>query len=434
MINKSVQRLSHGLLALLLSVLIATPAANAANQLLDRVVAIVDEDIILQSELERRSAAIRQQLTERNTQLPDAKVFTRQVLDKLIIDRIQLRLAAESGINVSDNELNNTLERIAESNQLSLTQFKLQLEAEGQNYLEVRDQIRSEMLISQVQNRRVNQRIHISEQEVKNFLTSEQGRKSAEPQLQIAHIMIPLPSGASPEQLTEAKQQAEQTHQQLLQGDDFATTAIAVSKGAEALQGGVIGWRKPSELPEAAAAALQPLQPGQLTEPFRMGGGFHILKLIERRGGEQQMIDQTRVRHILISPSEIRSAEETEQLSQDLYHRLNNGDDFAILAKRYSDDAGSGSNGGDLGWTMAGQMVAEFEQTVDATTTGAISAPFQSQFGWHILQVLERRQQDFGLKILYNEAREVIRKRKFAESLSNWLREIQAQAYIEIKS
>ncbi len=437
MINRTSRRLSRCALplltSLLLSLLLITPISQAEIQFLDRVVAIVDGDIILQSELKRRSAVIQQQLQERKTPLPDAEVFRQQVLDKLIIDRIQLKLAADSGIKVSDDELNRTLDRIADSNQLTLAQFKQQLEAEGQNYLEVREQIRSEMLISQVQNRRVNQRIHISDQEVQNFLASEQGRKSAEAQLHLGHIMIPVPSGASPEQLTQAKQQADQVHQQLIAGADFGTTAIAVSKSPEALKGGDIGWRKPSELPEAAAAAVESLQPGQLTQPFRMGGGFHILKMLERRGGEQQLIDQTRVRHILIKPSEIRSNDDAKRLIDDLYQRLQNGDDFAILAKQYSDDPGSGSSGGDLGWTMDGQMVPEFEQVVHATADNAISQPFKSQFGWHILQVQERRQQDFGQQILQNEAREAIRKRKFAESRSTWLREIHAQAYIEIK-
>lgn len=432
--NKTTQRLRFGLLPLLwLSLLLTAPLSQAAPEFLDRVVAIVDGDIIMQTELERRSTVIREQLLDRKTQLPGAEVFRKQVLDKLILDRIQLKLAADSGIKIADDELNRTLERIADSNQLTLAQFKQQLEAEGQNYLEVREQIRSEMLISRAQNRHVNQRIHISDQEVKNFLASEQGRKSAEPQLHLGHIMIPVPSGASPAQLTDAKQQIDSVHQRLLAGEDFAATAIAVSKSPEALKGGDIGWRKASELPEIAAATITALQPGQLTAPFRMGGGFHIIKLVDSRGGQQQLIDQVKVRHILIKPSEIRSNDEAKLLTDDLYQRLQNGDDFAILAKQYSDDPGSGSDGGNLGWTMDGQMVPEFEQVVRTTADNAISQPFKSKFGWHILQVLERRKQDFGQQILKNEAREAIRKRKFAESRSSWLREIRAHAYIEIK-
>ncbi|MEH6470553.1 MAG: peptidylprolyl isomerase [Halopseudomonas sp.] len=431
MIN-SVQQMIRVILPLLL-LLPVTQQAHSAEQFLDRVVAIVDDDIIMQSELTRRSATIRQQLAERKTQLPDNKTFAKQVLDKLIIDRIQLRLAAASGIEVSDDELNSTLDKIAQSNGLSLTQFKQQLESEGQNYLEVREQIRSEMLISRVQERRVNQRINISEQEIDNLLVSEQGRKDAEPLLHIGHIMIPLPSGATPEQVAESKQQVDEIHQRLLDGADFSATAIASSKGQEALKGGDIGWRKPSELPGAAGDAVAELEAGQISQPFRIGGGFHILKVIERRGGEQQMIEQAMVRHILISPSEIRSPAEVELQIRDLYRRLNDGEDFAILAKQYSDDPGSGSNGGDLGWTMDGQMVKEFEQTVHATATGELSAPFQTQFGWHLLQVMDRREQDFGQQILRNQAKESIRKRKFAESQSNWLREIRAEAYIEIK-
>lgn len=418
---------------LLLALLAITRTAQAEEQFLDRVVAIVDNDIIVQTELTRRSAIIRQQLLERNTRLPDDSSFTQQVLDKLIIDRIQLHLAETNGISVSDDELNGTLNRIAEGNQLSLTEFKRQLEAEGQNYLEVREQIRSEMLLTRVQERLVNPRIHISEQEIDNLLTSEQGRKDAEPLLHLGHIMIPLPVHANSEQIQATQQQVEVIYQQLLKGADFASTALSQSKAPEALKGGDMGWRKASELPEAAAQALASLEPGQLSRPFMIGGGIHLLKLMERRGGEQQLIEQAKVRHILISPSEIRPPAEAESLSRELYRRLNAGEDFAILAKQYSDDPGSGSNGGDLGWTMDGQMVPEFEQTVHASTIGEISLPFETQFGWHLLQVTERRQQDFGQQILRNQARETIRKRKFAESLENWLREIRAEAYIEIK-
>lgn len=418
---------------LLLCLLAVAPWVQAEEQLLDRVVAIVGNDIIVQTELTRHSDSIRQQLLERNTQLPAAGTFTRQVLDKLIIDRIQLQLAASNGIEVSDGELNATLDRIAQSNKLSLAEFKQQLEAEGQNYLEVREQIRNEILVTRVQERLVNERIHISEQEISNQLTSEQGRKNAEPRLHIGHIMIPLAATASLEQLTQTQQQVEEIYQQLLDGADFAATALAASKGPEALKGGDIGWRTPSELPEAVAEAVKELETGQLTKPFRIGSGFHILKVIERRGGGQQLVEQAKVRHILISPSEIRSPGEAEMLSRELYRRLNNGEDFAILAKQYSDDPGSGSNGGDLGWTMDGQMVPEFEKVMRASAIGEISAPFETQFGWHLLQVTERRQQDFGEQILRKQASETIRKRKFAESLANWLREIRAEAYIEIK-
>ncbi len=428
-----IRRARPVMLPLLLCLLAAAPSAQAEEQFLDRVVAIVDNDIIVQTELNRRSAAIRQQLRERNTPLPDASTFAQQVLDKMIIDRIQLHLAASNGIEVSDDELNSTLDRIAQSNELSLAEFKQQLEAEGQNYLEVREQIRSEILVTRTQERLVNPRIHISELEISNLLASEQGQKNAEPLLHIGHIMIPLADAANVAELAEAQQQTDNIYQKLLDGADFAATAVATSKGPDALNGGDIGWRKPSELPKAAAAAVKDLEAGQLTQPFRVGGGFHILKVIERRGGGQQLIEQAQVRHILISPSEIRSPAEAQLLSLELHRRLNAGEDFAILAKQYSDDPGSGSNGGELGWTMDGQMVPEFEQTVHATAIGEISAPFKSQFGWHLLQVTDRRQQDFGQQILRNQARENIRKRKFDESLANWLREIRAEAYVEIK-
>jgi peptidyl-prolyl cis-trans isomerase SurA len=423
----------HAIRQLILLLGLLLPQWLLAEQSLDSIVAIVDDDIILQSELQRRDQVIRQQLSERNTQLPDAATFSQQVLDKLILDRIQINKAKENGIQVGDDELNRTLERIASSNGMDLAQFKQQLELEGQTYLEVREQIRSELIINRVQQRLVNQRINISEQEIDNYLSSNQGRAQAEPQLLLRHIMIPLPSGATDQQLLQSRQQADEVHQQLLDGADFTATAIAVSKAPNALEGGELGWRKPSDLPEELTDALLALEPGQFTEPMRLGSGFHILKLEQRKGGKQQLIEQAQVRHILIKPNQIRNEEDSENLIDHLYRRIQAGEDFAALAKQFSDDPGSGSNGGDLGWVMSGQMVPEFEQTMHATATGALSAPFQTQFGWHILQVTERRQQDFGEQILRNEAREAIRKRKFGESLSNWLAEIKAQAYIEIK-
>ncbi|RDE19866.1 molecular chaperone SurA [Motiliproteus coralliicola] len=429
-INSLIRGLVPGLLFGLLS---TTTVAVGAETPLDRVVAIVEDDIILETELQRRSDIIRQQVAKRNTRLPDNNTFIRQVLSKMIIERIQMQKAAERGIVVSDAELNGTLDRIAESNGLTLPEFKAQLEQEGQNYLEVREQIRTEMLLARVQERVVNQRVQVTEQEVKNFLASEQGQKSAEVQLNLSHIMIPVPNGATSEQLIAATRHAREVYQQLLNGEDFGQMAIAVSKSPEALKGGEIGWRKPSELPEAAAEALASLDKGEMTEPFRVGGGFHILKINNKRGGQKQMIDQAQVRHILIKPNQIRSAEESELQIQELFRRLNRGEDFAILAKQFSDDPGSGSKGGDLGWVMDGQMVPEFESTMHATATGEISPPFQSQFGWHILQVTNRRQQDFGKQMIENEAYQTLRKRKYSEGLSNWLREIHAQAYIETK-
>jgi peptidyl-prolyl cis-trans isomerase SurA len=425
-------KISSLLLTSALSLLVV-PMIQAEEIPLDRIVAVVNKGIILQSELERRTEVIRQQLIDRNTALPPASALTRQVLDKLILDRIQQQQAAENGIKISEQSLNETLLKIAKSNGLSLAQFKQTLESEGQNYTEVRDQISSEMLITQVRERLVNRRIQITDQEVENYLNSERGQDRLAAELHLAHILIANSSPATPESIKASKNKALKLYSDLKSGADFAALAVTHSAGQQALQGGDLGWRKQTELPELIASAVENLKVDQISQPIRASSGFHILKLLEKRGGKVQLIEQANVRHILIKPNEIRTPNEAKQLIESLHARLQQGEDFAALSREHSDDPGSASAGGDLGWTMPGQMVPAFEQALQNTVTGELSVPFKSSFGWHILQVQERRQQDFGEKILANEARETIRKRKFNEELQNWLREIKAQAYIEKK-
>jgi len=419
--------------ALLAALLWGGSPAQAAEQFLDRVVAIVNNQVIMLSELERRAEVIRQQLLERNTRLPAHDEFLQQVLDKLISDRLQLQQGDQHGFKIGDDDLNRTLQRIADSNALTLEQFKQQLEAEGQDYREVREQIRGEMLITQVRERLVNQRIQITDQEVENFLASEQGRRTAEPEVHLGHIMIPIAEPSTAAHIQAAAEQAEAIYRALQAGADFAQQAVAYSKGSAALEGGDIGWRNRGELPEKLVEQFAELPVGDVTRPFRLGGGFHLIKLVEQRGGGVQLIDQTRVRHILIKTSEIRDQGQARALIGEIRQRILNGEPFAELAQRYSDDPGSGSEGGSLGWASPGQMVATFEQAMNRTAVGELSPPFESPFGWHILEVQERRSQDFGDRILANRARETIRKRKFAEETANWMRELRAQAYIETK-
>jgi len=419
--------------ALLSTLLLSALPAQAEEVFLDRVVAIVNNQVIMLSELERRSAVIRQQLQERNTRIPERAEFLQQVLDKLISDQLQIQQGQQNGYQISDAELNRTLRRIADSNGMTLEQFKSQLESDGQDYREVREQIRSEMLITQVRERLVNQRIQITDQEVENFLASEQGQRSAQPDVHLAHIMIPIAEPGTAADLQAATDQANRIYRALQDGADFAQQAVAYSKGQSALDGGDIGWRNRSELPEKLVTEFGNLSIGEVTRPFRMGGGFHLIKLLEQRGGSVQMIEQTKARHILIKTSEIRDNQQAQALITEIHQRITRGEPFDELARRYSDDPGSGSEGGDLGWASPGQMVPAFESAMERTPVGSLSEPFESRFGWHILEVLERRNQDFGERILANQARETIRKRKFTEETSNWMRELRAQAYIETK-
>lgn len=410
-----------------------TVSAQAADIALDRIIAIVNDDIILQSELVERESMVKSRLAQRGTAIPDEQILQKQVLDRLILDSIQKQIGQERGIRISDSELNAALERIAAQSNLTLPQFREALIAEGQDYAQARQQIRDEMLITQIQRRLVNSRIQVSEQEIDNYLNSELGQQQTATRFNLSHILIAVPTQASPAVIQQAQQKAQNIIDSLQSGADFAETAIARSQGPNALKGGEMGWRKMNELPEQFAAAVDTLSPGEFTQPLRSPSGFHILKVNKKEGGDVQLVDQAKVNHILLKPNEIRSSAQTRREIESLYNRLMNGEPFAELAKQYSDDPGSGSEGGSLGWAQAGQMVPEFEQVMFNTPSGQISLPFESRFGWHILQVEDRRQQDLGDEMRVNQARASIRQRKFNEELQNWLREIRSQAYIELK-
>ncbi|MBA4503145.1 peptidylprolyl isomerase [Marinobacterium marinum] len=428
----ALSKLRQPLLAL---VLLATPLASLQAEVLDRIAAVVNEDIVLESELEQRLTLVRQQITAREeTRLPPEDVLRQQVLDRLILENIQLQLAERQGIRVPDLQLNEAMNRIAAQNNMTLAQFREALIAEGQNYAQAREQIRREILLTQVQQSSVNRRISVSEQEIQSFLESELGQQQVQAEYQLRNILFALPENATPEMIRKAEEKAKDAHAQLEQGTSFAELAIAISNAPNALQGGELGWRRETELPETLANAINKLSPGEYSRPVRTPGGFHLLLVEDKRGGKVQLVEQTKVRHILLTPNEIRNDDQTRRLINNLYQRLREGQPFDDLARRYSDDPASGSQGGDLGWTQDGQMVPEFEQVMNRSGKGEISEPFESRFGWHILQVQDYRTQDLGEEMLESQARNSIRQRKFNEELGNWLREIRSQAYIERKN
>lgn len=402
-------------------------------QPLDRIVAVVNDDIIMESELRQRTQLVAEQIVARGMQLPPRDVLQQQVMDRLVLDSIQTQIAEQQGLRVSDRQLNDAMENIAAQNGLTLAEFRTALEAEGQDYAQVREQIRREILVSQVQQSNVNRRIQVSEQEIRNFLNSDQVQQQGQAEFLLSNILIALPSEASPELIQQAERKAEEVHRQLLAGADFAEMAVSVSNAPNALNGGELGWRKQNELPDVLAAALSGLRGGDITRPIRTPGGFHILRVEDQRGGNVTLVEQTLVSHILLTPNEIRSPEQTRALAYELLGRLREGQPFDVLARRYSDDPGSGSQGGDLGWAQDGQMVPEFEQVMNTTPTGQLSEPFESRFGWHILQVRDRRAQDMTNEMMENMARNSIRQRKYTEELDNWLRELRSQSYIEIR-
>ncbi|MGB0466681.1 MAG: peptidylprolyl isomerase [Pontibacterium sp.] len=400
---------------------------------LDRVVAIANDGIVLQSELNTRINLVSEQLKARQTALPAQNILRQQVLDRLILDSLQLQVAEQQGIRISDRQLAAALQNIAKQNKLSLEQFRAAIIKEGRDFDSFREQVSRELLISQVQQSQVNRRIRISEQDLRNYLESDEGKARAHAEYLLSNILFSVPTQASPALIQAAEKKAQALYQQLKTGADFAQAAISYSNAPNALKGGDLGWRQLNELPQQLRLALKNAQVGSVSAPVRTPGGFHIIKVNDKRGGEQMLIEQTQISHILLKPTEIRSAGQTRQKIYELAERLKQGESFEQLATEYSDDAASGSEGGDMGWTQNGQMVPEFEQVMNRTPAGQTSEPFKSRFGWHILWARDRRTQDVSTEMRENEARNVIRKRRFNEELDNWIREIHSQAYIEIK-
>nr|WP_275590838.1 peptidylprolyl isomerase [Pseudomonas sp. DP-17] len=425
--------LCKALRPLMLGALLASSVVHAEVVPLDRVVAIVDNDVVMQSQLDQRLREVRATIQKRGAPLPPEHVLTQQVLERLIIENIQLQIGDRSGVRITDEELNQAMGTIAQRNNMSLDQFRAALAHDGLSYDEAREQVRREMIISRVRQRRVAERIQVSEQEVQNFLASDLGKIQLSEEYRLANIVIPVPDSASPETVQAAARQAAEMYQQLKQGADFNQMAVARSAGDNALEGGEIGWRKAAQLPSPFDTMVGSLAVGDVTEPLRGPGGFIILKLEEKRGGSKMLRDEVHVRHILLKPSEIRSEEETQRLAEKLYERIQAGESFGDLAKKYSEDPGSKLNGGDLNWVDPESLVPEFREVMNNAPQGQVTKPFRSPFGWHVLEVLGRRATDSSDKFREQQAAQTLRARKYDEELQAWLRQIRDEAYVEIK-
>ena len=425
--------LCKALRPLMLGALLVSSIAHAEVVPLDRVVAIVDSDVVMQSQLDQRLREVRATIQKRGAPLPPEHVLTQQVLERLIIENIQLQIGDRSGIRITDEELNQAMGTIAQRNNMSLDQFRAALSRDGLSYDDAREQVRREMVISRVRQRRVAERIQVSEQEVQNFLASDMGKIQLSEEYRLANILIPVPDGASPETVQAAGRQATELYQQLKQGADFGQLAVSRSAGDNALEGGEIGWRKAAQLPPPFDGMISALQVGEVTEPVRTPGGYIILKLEEKRGGSKMLRDEVHVRHILLKPSEIRSEEDTQRLAEKLYERIQAGESFADLAKKYSEDPGSKLNGGDLNWVDPESLVPEFREVMNNAPQGQVTKPFRSPFGWHVLEVLGRRATDSSDKFREQQAAQTLRARKYDEELQAWLRQIRDEAYVEIK-
>lgn len=430
---KATIRQSLQTLLLLLAVALSF-SVQAERKLLDQVVAIVDDDVILQTELEARINTIASRLQAQGTGLPPQRLLEERVLEQLITESVQLQMADKMGMRISDNELNETIANIAERNGMSLPEFEEQLAVEGVSYRQAREQIRQEMITGRVQQRQVSNRVRVTDREVENYLQArESGGNDAE--YRLAYIFIELDNPGDDAAVDATREYAQELRTSIVNGRDFREVAVAESDASNALEGGDMGWRSEGQLPSLVAPVVPDLEVGQPSEVLENNSGFHMVMVMEKRGGEQkQVIQQNRVRHILIRPSQAVTDAEAEATIRELARQIEEEDaDFAALARQYSDDPVSGSDGGNLGWVSPGQMVPAFEEAMQEAAVGEFKGPFRSQFGWHILQVEERRQKDVSGDVKQAEARQAIYRRKFETELQNWLREIRDEAFVEFK-
>jgi peptidyl-prolyl cis-trans isomerase SurA len=396
----------------------------------DRIVAVVNDDVITQFELNDHLNLVVSQLKKQGTPLPSQAVLEKQMLERLIMDRVQLQYAKETGVRVDDTQLEKTLEHIAEKNKMNLQAMREALEKDGVNFNRFREEIRNEIIMARLKERDVDNKIVVTDSEIANYLKSVQAL-GKEDEYNIAHILVLVPEQASPEQIQNKRTRAEQAQEQLKSGADFAQITASFSDSADAFQGGALGWRPAGQLPTIFLEALRSMQVGDVSGVMRSANGFHIIKLLDKRGKDSAIeVQQTHARHILIKTSELVSESEARNRLINLKERLENGADFAELARLNSED-GSAAQGGDLGWLSPGDTVPEFEHTMDVLKVGQISDPVRSPFGWHLIQVLGHRKQDVTHDRERLVARQALRARKADEAYEEWLRQLRDSAYVE---
>ncbi len=419
----------------------ATPP-KAARQpvLVDAIVAVVNSDVITKRELEERLRLVEQRMERQQVQPPPRAVMQKQVLERLIVNRAQMQLARESGIRIDDLMLDRAVARIAETNNLSVQELRDQIERDGMSFARFREEIREEITLQRVREREVDNRLQITESEVDNFIAASAGNlEGGQQELNIAQILVRVPENASPQQVAERRKRAEEAVAALKSGGDFAKIAATYSDAGDALKGGELGWRNASRLPQLFVEAIDKLPAGQLAPIVRSANGFHVLKLVGRRSasavktGSSAMVQQTHARHILIKVNQIVSAQEARRKLGELKQRLDNkAAKFEDLARLYSND-GSAGKGGDLGWVYPGDTVPEFERAMNALRPGQVSEPVESPFGYHLIEVVERRTAELSKERQRMLARQSLREQKLEEAYEDWLRQLRDRAYVEYR-
>ncbi len=461
-------RMNKRLLSLLLYLLLVVLPATGQTQLvfgpgpeegsgsaLDAIVAVVNDDVITRRELEAATALIKIQLRQQKVPIPPEPVLESQVLERLILSQLQLRAAERNGITVDDATLNAAIETLARRNNMNLTQLRQMVEKDGTDFAKFRDDVRREIMAARLRQKLVDSQIQVSEQDVESLQAQLAGggfggsgngaggqpAGGGEREYHLAQILIALPESATPQQVEAAKHEADGVLARLRQGADFRQVAVSASAGRQALEGGDLGWRRADQLPTLFAEVVPKLQPGQLSELIRSPSGFHIVKLLEVKsgGGEarspepSKLVTQTHARHILLKTSPQLSDDEARQRLVQLRQRIQNGEDFAVVARANSEDTPSAERGGDLGWVSPGMLVPQFEQAMNELQPGAISAPFKTPFGWHIVQVQERRQGPASTETERARVREALLRRRADEEWEQTLRRLREEAYVEIR-
>jgi len=407
--------------------------SHAKMEIVDRVVALVDSDVVLASELVRRTNSIINQLKARQQTLPPLEMLRDQVLDRLIVESLQLQMAKRVGVRVSDTELDATMERVAAENQMSVELFRQTVINDGTPWAIFREDVRNEIMVSRVRSGAVSRRIKVSDKEIENLLFQINQQGESQMQYSLGHILLPLAESADPEEVAKVRERAKTLVSELRNGANFQEYAISYSAGENALTGGNLGWRTLSQLPSLFADSVKNMKKSDVSEPLRSGGGLHILKLLDIKGGfETHSVMQTHARHILISPDAITDEKAALEKAQLIRQRIIDGEKFSELAIEFSDDKGSGALGGDLDWADSDTFVPEFTAAMDALAVDEISQPVRTEFGYHIIQVLGRRSQDQTEEKKPEQAYRILHNRKFEEEAQIWLRELKEQAYIRI--
>ena len=405
---------------------------SSTGEFIEGVAAIVNEGVVLKSELRDQMDAIILRAQTEGMQLPPQDVLEEQVLERLIVSRIQLQMAERYGIRISDEMLNRAVAEVAQRNGVAFEDMPAIMAKEGLSYASYRKEMREQMMLDQLRQIEVIQRISVSQREIQQCLAAFENNIVVNSEYDLSHILISLPQAATPEDITKASQEAAEVYELLQSGADFAETAVRYSDSETALEGGRLGWRKGDQLPTIFADIVAPLESGAVSEPTRTASGFHIVKINAMRSADQRSeIAQARVRHILVTPNEIIDDATARQKLEDAVKRISAGEDFAEVAKLISDDPGSANSGGDMGWTSSGTFVAEFENVVDASEIGVVSEPFRTRFGWHVLEVTDRRIYDNTEDLKQGRCAQQIRNSKLAEETDLWVRQIRDDAYVD---